>query len=66
MGGEVFTSNPVTYSPLADEIFEDPRNISAKTSSSIGRFVKIHLRFSSNWILISNVDFEISPVLLLE
>ena len=65
MGGEVFTSNPVTYSPLADETFEDPRNISAKLHHRVGRFVKIHLRFSSNWILISDVDFDISPVLLL-
>ena len=65
MGGEVFTSNPVTYSPLADETFEDPHNISTKLHHRVGGFVNIHLRFSSNWILISNVDFDISPVLLL-
>ena len=56
MRGEVFTRNPVTYSPLADETFEDPHNISTKLHHRVGGFVNIHLRFSSNWILISNVD----------
>ena len=42
MGGEVFTSNPVTYSPLADETFEDPHNISTKLHR-VGGFVNISL-----------------------
>ena len=57
----VFTNNLVIYSPLEDEIFEEPRNVTSNLHHRVGRFVKIQLRFKSYWILISEVDFDISP-----
>ena len=60
IGGKVFNSDPVSYLPMEDQIFEEARNVSAKLHRRIGRYVKIELHFSSKWILISEVSFQSS------
>ena len=58
VGGEIYNADVVTYTPMTDEIFEEPRNISAKLHRRIGRFVKVQLYFASKWLLISEVSFN--------
>jgi len=60
IGGEIYNADVVTYTPMTDEIFEEPRNISAKLHRRIGRFVKVELYFASKWLLISEVSFDSS------
>ena len=60
IGGEIYNPDVVTYTPMTDEIFEEPRNISAKLHRRIGRFVKVQLYFASKWMLISEVSFDSS------
>ena len=52
---------PAPRSPLPDEIFEEPRNISVSLHRRVGRFVRIELFFSSRWLLLSEVSFDSSP-----
>ena len=60
IGGDIYSSDAVSYTPMTDEIFEEPRNITAKLHRRVGRYVKIHLYFSSKWLLISEVSFDSS------
>lgn len=61
IGGKVFNSDPVSYLPMEDAIFEEPRNVSAKLHRRIGRYVKLELHFAAKWILISEVSFDSTP-----
>ena len=60
IGGDIYSSDAVSYTPMTDEIFEEPRNITAKLHRRVGRFVKIHLYFGSKWLLVSEVSFDSS------
>ena len=60
IGGDIYSSDAVSYTPMTDEIFEEPRNITAKLHRRVGRYVKIQLYFSSKWLLISEVSFDSS------
>ena len=60
IGGDIYSSDAVSYTPMTDEIFEEPRNITAKLHRRVGRYVKIHLYFGSKWLLISEVSFDSS------
>ena len=60
IGGDIYNSDSVSYSPMTDEIFEEPRNLTAKLHRRVGRFVKIHLYFGSKWLLVSEVTFDSS------
>ena len=60
IGGDIFSDDSVSYSPMTDEIFEEPRNITAKLHRRVGRFVKIQLYFGSKWLLVSEVAFDSS------
>jgi hypothetical protein len=61
VGGQTYHPDPVSFSPLPDEIFEEPRNVSASLQRRIGRFVRLELYFAAKWILISEVSFDSSP-----
>jgi hypothetical protein len=61
VGGKIFGGEPVTFTPLSDEIFEEPRNITAKLHRRVGRFVKLRLFFASKWLLVSEVEFDSAP-----
>ena len=61
IGGKIFSGEPVSFTPLSDEIFEEPRNVTAKLHRRVGRFVRLQLFFSSKWMLISEVEFDSSP-----
>ena len=58
IGGDIYNSDSVSHHPMTDEIFEEPRNITAKLHRRVGRFVKIQLYFGSKWLLISEVTFD--------
>ena len=60
VGGDIYSSDSVSYTPMTDEIFEEPRNVTAKLHRRVGRFVKIQLYFASKWLLISEVTFDSS------
>lgn len=60
IGGDIYNPDSVSYTPMTDEIFEEPRNITAKLHRRVGRFVKIQLYFSSKWLLVSEVTFDSS------
>ena len=58
IGGDIYNSDSVSHHPMTDEIFEEPRNITAKLHRRVGRFVKIQLYFGSKWLLVSEVTFD--------
>ncbi|RZF32590.1 hypothetical protein LSTR_LSTR011037 [Laodelphax striatellus] len=58
IGGKIFLDTPITYTYMEDRIFEYARNVSIKLHHRIGRFVKLRLHFSANWIMISEVIFD--------
>lgn len=60
ISGKIYGKDPVSHTPLSDEIFEEPRNVSIKLHRRVGRFVKIKLFFAAKWILISEVTFDSS------
>ena len=60
VGGDIYSGDSVSYTPMTDEIFEEPRNITAKLHRRVGRFVKIQLHFGSKWLLVSEVSFDSS------
>ena len=60
IGGDIYSDDSVSYTPMTDEIFEEPRNITAKLHRRVGRFVKIQLYFGSKWLLVSEVSFDSS------
>ena len=60
IGGDIYSDDSVSHTPMTDEIFEEPRNITAKLHRRVGRFVKIQLSFGSKWLLVSEVSFDSS------
>ncbi|XP_060809572.1 discoidin domain-containing receptor 2 isoform X2 [Amyelois transitella] len=58
IGGRHFQNDPIRYTYVEDKIFESSRNVSIKLHHRIGKWVRIELRFSARWILISEVVFD--------
>ncbi|KAM3968693.1 tyrosine kinase-like protein [Aphomia sociella] len=58
IGGRHFQNEPIRYTYVQDNIFENSRNVSIKLHHRIGKWVRIELRFSARWILISEVVFD--------
>lgn len=58
IGGRHFQDEPIRYTTVEDNIFETSRNVSIKLHHRIGKWVRIELRFSARWILISEVLFD--------
>ena len=58
ISGSVYGTEPVVHTPLPDQIFENPRNVSVKLHRRVAKYLKVHLYFSSKWILISEVAFD--------
>ncbi|XP_035433436.2 discoidin domain-containing receptor 2 isoform X1 [Spodoptera frugiperda] len=58
IGGRHFQDEPIHYTYVEDNIFENSRNVSIKLHHRIGKWVRIELRFSARWILISEVVFD--------
>ncbi|XP_047524285.1 discoidin domain-containing receptor 2-like isoform X1 [Pieris napi] len=58
IGGRHFQDEPIRYASVGDNIFENSRNVSIKLHHRIGKWVRIEMRFSARWILISEVVFD--------
>lgn len=58
IGGKYFTGEPITYSAVKDNIFEQPKNITIKLHHRVGKFVKLRLHFADAWIMISEISFD--------
>ncbi|XP_075990712.1 discoidin domain-containing receptor 2-like isoform X2 [Anticarsia gemmatalis] len=58
IGGRHFQDEPIRYTYVEDNIFESSRNVSIKLHHRIGKWVRIELRFSARWILISEIVFD--------
>ncbi|KAI5640330.1 protein tyrosine kinase domain-containing protein [Phthorimaea operculella] len=58
VGGSHFQDDPIRYTHTEDNIFENSRNVSIKLHHRIGKWVRIELRFSARWILVSEVVFD--------
>ena len=58
ISGQVYGTEPVTHTPLPDQIFESPRNISVKLHRRVAKYLKVQLYFASKWILVSEVSFD--------
>ena len=57
IGGEYYTSEPVTFEYPADD-FKYPRYVKIDVNNQIGAFVKIRLFYAQRWIMISEVRFD--------
>ncbi|XP_065221336.1 discoidin domain-containing receptor 2 isoform X2 [Planococcus citri] len=53
-----YIGNPITYTYMEDKVFENSRNVTIKLHRRVGRFVKLRLHFSNQWIMISEVIFD--------
>ncbi|XP_050683737.1 discoidin domain-containing receptor 2-like isoform X2 [Leptidea sinapis] len=58
IGGRHFQDDPIHYTTVTDNIFENSRNVTIKLHHRIGKWVRIQLHFSARWILISEVVFD--------
>ncbi|CAH2216613.1 jg22838, partial [Pararge aegeria aegeria] len=58
IGGRHFQDEPIRYTNVRDNIFENSRNVTIKLHHRIGKWVRIQLHFSARWILISEVVFD--------
>jgi discoidin domain receptor family protein 2 len=58
VGGKLYPGDPISYIPMEDCIFEDPKNVTIKLHHRVAQFVKIQLFWATKWILISEVTFE--------
>ncbi|XP_031767300.1 discoidin domain-containing receptor 2-like isoform X3 [Galleria mellonella] len=58
IGGRHFQNEPIRYTYVQDNIFENSRNVSIKLHHRIGKWVRIELHFSARWILISEIVFD--------
>ena len=62
VGGEHYFGQPDLYEYMPDTALQESRNISIPIKNKVGRFVKIQLTFEDIWILISEIQFQSSPV----
>ncbi|XP_026318055.1 discoidin domain-containing receptor 2-like [Hyposmocoma kahamanoa] len=58
IGGRHFQDEPIRYTHIEDNIFENSRNVTIKLHHRIGKWVRIELRFAARWILISEIVFD--------
>lgn len=56
--GRHYFEDPITYTYMEDKVFESSRNVTIKLHRRVGRFVKMKLYFSNQWIMISEVVFD--------
>ena len=43
---------------MEDKLFENSRNVTIKLHRRVGKFVKLKLYFSNQWIMISEIVFD--------
>ncbi|CAG7819663.1 unnamed protein product [Allacma fusca] len=63
VGGKIYPGDPITYTPMEDRIFEEPKNVTIKLHHRFGQYVKIQLFWAAKWILISEVTFDSQPAM---
>lgn len=56
--GRHYFGDPITYTYMEDRVFENSRNVTIKLHRRVGRFVKMKLYFSNQWIMISEIIFD--------
>ncbi|XP_069672630.1 discoidin domain-containing receptor 2-like isoform X2 [Periplaneta americana] len=64
VGGQFYNGRPLVYSYMPDTVLENARNVSINLHGRFGRFVKLQLYFAARWIMISEVVFESTPLML--
>lgn len=62
--GETYEDEPVLYSYIPDLVLENARNVSISLHGRRGRLLKLHLYFAARWIIISEVTFDASELLV--
>lgn len=58
INGRHYFGDPITYTYMEDKVFESSRNVTIKLHRRVGRFVKLKLYFSNQWIMISEIIFD--------
>lgn len=62
VGGEFYNGQVISYSYIADKMLENARNVTINLHNRIARFIKMHLYFADEWIMLSEVAFDSIPV----
>lgn len=62
--GETYEDEPLLYSYIPDLVLENARNVSIGLHERQGSLLKLHLYFAARWIIISEVTFDASELLL--
>ncbi|XP_054273935.1 discoidin domain-containing receptor 2-like isoform X2 [Macrosteles quadrilineatus] len=63
LDGERYQPTPVKFHPLVERPRDLTANITIPLHNRIGRFLRLQLRFSSRWILLSEVSFDSAFIL---
>ncbi|XP_046678301.1 LOW QUALITY PROTEIN: discoidin domain-containing receptor 2-like [Homalodisca vitripennis] len=63
LDGERYQATPVKFHPVVERPRDFTANVTIPLHNRIGRFVKVQLRFSSRWILLSEVSFDSAFIL---
>ncbi|XP_045112632.1 discoidin domain-containing receptor 2-like isoform X4 [Portunus trituberculatus] len=61
VGGRYFSSVPVKYQYMPDEVSEYARNVTINLHHRVAKYVKIQLFFQARWILLSELFFISAP-----
>lgn len=64
LDGERYQPTPVKFHPLVERPRDLTANITIPLHNRIGRFLRLQLRFSSRWILLSEVSFDSGELFL--
>lgn len=64
INGEKYKSTTVIANIPADKIHESARNVTILLHGHLGKFVRICLHFSSKWLLLSEITFESSKLII--
>ncbi|XP_054275589.1 discoidin domain-containing receptor tyrosine kinase B-like [Macrosteles quadrilineatus] len=62
LDGQTYGGRSVTYNYMPDIVLENARNVSINLHNRVARFVKMQLYFADNFIIISEVTFDSTPV----
>lgn len=62
--GETYEDEFLPYSYIPDVVLENARNVSIGLHERHGRLLKLHLYFAARWIIIGEVTFDASELLV--
>ncbi|XP_044732901.1 discoidin domain-containing receptor 2 isoform X2 [Chrysoperla carnea] len=58
IGGRHFSTEPVHYNYMPDNVLEHARDVTIKLHQRLGKFLRLQLYFASRWIMLSEISFD--------